>query len=199
MITAVEASQLDLRPAVRAALSGRTAERGLPAPSIDGVQPVVITGPITARPGGPVIVAVDDDAHPGVLLRYGWDLANHLGVALRAVYVWTDCRPPECAHHRTCHRDLADAERLLATLLDEHLPQDAAGRIEREVVRDSDVGPALASISSSASLLVVASCSDEPGKARGSLGSSARTLLGSTACPLVVVPHDVPPMPPARW
>jgi hypothetical protein len=69
---------------------------------------------------------------------------RNLDVPMRVVYVWTDCRFPDCAHHRTCHRDLADAERLLAVLFDEHLPPEAAGRIEREVVRAADSGEALA-------------------------------------------------------
>jgi len=199
VITAVETPQLDLRPAVRAALNGRPGQRGMPPPSLHAVQPVVVTGPVTAPQGGPVVVAVDADAHPGVLQRYGWQLSSHLGVPLRVVYVWTDCRPPDCAHHRTCHPDLADAERLLAALLKEYLPLEAVGCIEREVLHEADPAEALQAISSVGSLLVLGSSSDQPGSNRGTLGSTARSLVGRTACPLILVPYGVARLQPAPW
>jgi nucleotide-binding universal stress UspA family protein len=124
----------------------------------------------------------------GPVLRRGRRLAARLGVPLRAAYVWSDCRPPECAHHRRCHRDLDEACRLLTALIEDQLPVDAARQVERDVVHATDPANALLSLSASASLLVVSSSSDSP---RGSsdLGGTTRRLLGRTGCPVMVVPR----------
>jgi len=151
-------------------------------------EPVVVPGTHPPASAGPVVVALDDDGNAGPLLRHGHRLAARLGVPLRAAYVWSDCRPPECAHHRRCHRDLDEACRLLTTLIEDHLPVDAARQIERDVVHATDPAQALVTLSASASMLVVGSSSDSP---RGSsdLGGTTRRLLGRTGCPVMVVPR----------
>src|SRR4029453_14794388 len=79
----------------------------LPGPDDAGGHPVVVRDQRSRVRAGPVIVAPDDDDNAGPLLCHGLTLATRLGVPLRAVYVWSDCRPPDCVHHRCCHRDLA--------------------------------------------------------------------------------------------
>ena len=205
MRSAVLAPEFDVHPAVRAVLGTSPGPGDAPVPArrtigrdAPDLHPLIVRS-AGSRPGvGPVIVAVDSDRHPGVLLRYGWTVAERLGVPLRVVYVWTDCRPPDCPHHRTCHRDLWDADRLLSTLLDEHLPADAQGHVEREVLHGTEAAPALAALSADAALLVVASSSDRPG-ARGTLGTTTRTLIGRTLCPLAVVPYDAAPVDRPGW
>jgi nucleotide-binding universal stress UspA family protein len=67
------------------------------------------------------------------------------------------------------------------------------------VVHGADAGEALRAISAVASLLVVGSSSDQPVPARGALGSTARSLVGHTSCPLVLAPYEVARVLPARW
>lgn len=148
--------------------------------------------------GGPVIVALDDDDNVAVLLRHGRPAAARLGVALRVAYVWSDCRPPDCAHHRCCHRDLAEAKRLLTALLDEHLTVEAAQQVERDVIHDTDPGPALTALSSNASLIVVGSSSHRP-TTGDVLGATTRALLGRTGCPVLVVPHHRSSVTSGSW
>jgi nucleotide-binding universal stress UspA family protein len=147
-------------------------------------EPVFVRG--THPPtGGPVLVAVDDDDNAGAVLRYGHGLAARLGVSLRVAYVWSDCRPPDCAHHRHCHRQLAEADQLLSALIAEHLATAEAEQVERDVLHDADPADALVALSASASILVVGSASSGPVV----LGATTRTVLGRTRCPVVVVPH----------
>ncbi|MCU7730998.1 universal stress protein [Actinoplanes sp. KI2] len=154
--------------------------------------PVVVPGSRQRASAGPVVVALDDDGNARTLLRHGRHLAARLRVPLRAAYVWSDCRPPECAHHRRCHRDLGEACRLLTALIDDHLPADAAGQVERDVVHAVDPAAALVTLSASASMLVVGSSSDCP-RDSAELGGTTRRLLGRTRCPVMVVPRATGP------
>jgi len=154
-------------------------------------KPVVIAGTRPRTSTGPVVVALDDDGNAGALLRHGSRVAARLGVPLRAAYVWSDCRPPDCTHHRRCHRDLDGACRLLTALLQEHLSVDAAGEVERDVVHATDPAKALVTISAAASVLVVGSSSDSP-PGSSDLGGTTRRLLGRTGCPVMVVPRAAP-------
>lgn len=158
------------------------------------------TATLTRRPGAeelnvprtptgakPVVVAVDDDDNAGTLLRHGREVAGRLGVPLRVTYVWSDCRPPYCLHHRRCHRDIGEAVRLLNALVDEHLTGPGPS-VERDVIHDADPAAALAGISAGASLLVIGSASDHQASA-DELGETARALLGRIGCPVAVIPH----------
>ena len=81
---------------------------------------------------------------------------------------------------------------MVTGLLDEHLSEDVAGQVERDVVHATDPAGALVMLSASASMLVVASSSDHQcGTPR--LGGTTRRLLGSTRCPVMVVPRGAPP------
>jgi nucleotide-binding universal stress UspA family protein len=152
-------------------------------------QPVVFPGESPDAGTGPVVVALDDDGNAGVVLEQARAMATRLGVALRATYVWTDCRPPDCPHHRRCHRDLGEASQLLTELLDEHLAIDDAAAIERDVVHGADLAEALAALGDAASVLVVGASADGP-KTDDELGGTARALIGRTRCPVVVVPRQ---------
>lgn len=151
-------------------------------------HPLVVRGTHALTHRGPVMVALDDDGNAGMLLRHGYEVAARLGVAMRVVHVWSDCRPPDCPHHRRCHRDLGQADRLLAALLDEHLPIEAARRIERDVLHAPDPAEALVALAASASALIVGSSSDRP-TGGGTLGTTTRAVLGRTRCPVLVVPY----------
>ncbi|MCM4085172.1 universal stress protein [Paractinoplanes hotanensis] len=133
----------------------------------------------------PVLVAVDDDDNAGSLLRRGREEADRLGVPLRATHIWSHCRPPNCSHHRRCHRDLSEASRLLNTLLDENLA-DAGPPVERDVLHDDDPARALIELSAKASLLVIGASSDNRAPA-GALGETCRALMRDARCPLAVV------------
>jgi nucleotide-binding universal stress UspA family protein len=158
------------------------------APSGVVDHPVTVTGRALGDRTGPVVVALDDDGNPGALLRHGWSIATALGVPLRATYVWSDCRPPDCDHHRCCHRDLDGASRLLTALLDANLTVDAALRVERDVLHAADPAEALIALSRRASTLVVGASSHRPTPV-ARLGATTRRLLGRTWCPLIVLPH----------
>ncbi|MDY7088229.1 MAG: universal stress protein [Actinomycetota bacterium] len=130
---------------------------------------------------GPVLVAVDDEANAAVLLSRGHDAAVRLGVALRVVHIWSRCRPPDCSHHRRCHRDMEGANRFSRRLLDEHLPE-ATAPVEREVVHDENPASALVALSVGASLLFIGA--EAAGEA---VGETTRALLDRAACPVTVV------------
>jgi nucleotide-binding universal stress UspA family protein len=153
-----------------------------------GPDPIVVPGTDSPAGDGPVLVALDDDDNAGALLRRGCGLAARLGVVVRVAYVWSDCRPPDCAHHRCCHRDLAEAGRLLSGLLDEHLTVEESRRVERDVLHSADPAETLIALSAFASMLVVGSSSDRPGTA-AALGATTRAILGRTRCPVMVVPY----------
>lgn len=135
---------------------------------------------------GPVVVAVDDDENAAAVLRSGAALATGMGVALRAVYIWSDCRPPDCPHHRRCHRDLGEASRLLSELLAGQ-PADGGLEVERNVLHDGDPAAALVSVSSAASCLVLGASSDHLRRGDG-FGRTTRSVLERAACPVIVVP-----------
>ena len=97
-------------------------------------------------------------------------------------------RPPECAHHRHCHRDLAEAHRLLSALLDEHLTAETTRQVEQDILHADDPAEALVALSATASILVVGASSDCP-TSPTALGATTRAVLGRTRCPVVVVPH----------
>ena len=151
-------------------------------------SPVVIRADRPQNTSGPVLVALDDDENPAALTAYGLAEARRRGVALRTVYIWTDCRPPECDHHLACHRDLGEAARLLATIVDEHLRDDEVNDVERDVLHYADPVQALAALSASASLLIVGASSRRP-ESGVLLGDTTRELVARTRCPLAVVPH----------
>jgi nucleotide-binding universal stress UspA family protein len=150
-------------------------------------RPNLDQGANLAAPSGPVLVAVDDDDNVGSVLQQGCEEARRLGVALRVAYVWSYCRPPDCPHHRRCHRDLGEASRLLNTLLDEHLTEPGPA-VERDVLHDDDPASALVELSAGASLLIIGSSSDTP-RAEDSLGKTCRVLVGRSRCPVAVVRH----------
>jgi nucleotide-binding universal stress UspA family protein len=162
----------------------------LPLDGIDELEqhPITVPGTAGSARGGPVLAALDDDTNAGAVLRHASGMASRLGVSLRATYVWSDCRPPDCPHHRRCHRDLGEASRLLTELVDRHLSREEAERAERDVLHDGDPVRALTALSAGASMLVVGASSDRPSTA-AALGSTVRALLGATHCPVVVVPH----------
>lgn len=157
-------------------------------PDDPGGNPAIVRGTCPPTGAGPVLVAVDDDDNAGALLRYGCRLAARLGVSLRVAYVWSDCRPPDCTHHRRCHRYLAEAGRVLSELLDEHLAIDEARQVEWDVLHEDDPATALVALSASASMLVVGSSSDRP-PSPAALSATTRAILGRTRCPVVVVPY----------
>jgi len=169
-------------------IPSRTGSDPLPSTQPIGPEPFVVSGTHPPTAAGPVLVALDDDDNAGVLLQHGGSLAERLGVALRVTYVWSDCRPPECTHHRCCHRDLAEADRLLSGLLDEHLTSEHAVQVERDVLHHGDPAEALIVLSAPASMLVVGSSSDRPASP-ATLGATTRAILGRTRCPVMVVPH----------
>jgi len=142
-----------------------------------GPKPIVVSGTHPPAAAGPVLVALDDDDNAGALLRHGHRLAAQLGVALRAAYVWSDC-----------HHDLAEADRFLCGLLEEHLTVDQARYVERDVIHHGDPAEALIALSTSPSRLVVGSSSGSPGSC-STLGATTWAILGRTRCPVVVVPH----------
>jgi len=159
----------------------------LPGAAETAGRPIVVPGTEPAPVARPVLVAVDDDDNAGALLQQASVMAEQLGVPLRAAYVWSDCRAPDCEHHRRCHRDLGEADRMLTGLLDEHLTTPPPP-IEREVLHAEDPVEALVDLSAAASMLVVGSSSDRPVPG-DALGGTTRRLLGRTVCPVVVVPH----------
>jgi nucleotide-binding universal stress UspA family protein len=161
-----------------------------PFPALDDVaeEAIVVPGTRTPTGRGPVVAAVDDDGNVDAVLRHANATAARLGVPLRVAYVWSDCRPPECPHHRRCHRDLGEATRLLAELVDERLTESEAEQVERDVVHHPDPPEALVALSATASLLVVGAASHRPGPG-DALGDTTRSLVGRTRCPVAVVPH----------
>ncbi|MET8148904.1 universal stress protein [Actinoplanes sp. NPDC049668] len=145
--------------------------------------PVLVSG--TAKSSaGPVVAAVDDDDNPGDILRYAAAQARRLGVPLRVVHVW--------AGRRNRHDTISDADRLLSAVLYDHLTPDQAAAAEREIRHDDDVVRALTALSAGAALLVIAA-RRRPTTGSGPLGSTARALLGSTACPVAVLPPNAEP------
>lgn len=161
-------------------------------------RPLVVRGTHELTHRGPVMVALDDDGNAGMLLRHGYEVAARLGVAMRVVHVWSDCRPPDCSHHRRCHRDLVEADRLLAALLGEQLPIETARSIERDVLHAPDPAEALVALAASASTLIIGSSSDRP-TGGGVLGNTTRAVLGRTRCPVLVVPYHRLSATGVRW
>jgi nucleotide-binding universal stress UspA family protein len=151
-------------------------------------SPVVIHADRPHNTSGPILVALDDDENPAALAAYGLAEALRRGVALRTVYIWTDCRPPACDHHLACHRNLEEASRLLSVIVDEHLTGGEANDIERDVLHYADPVQALVELSASASLLIVGASSRRPGPGV-LLGDTTRALVARARCPLAVVPH----------
>jgi nucleotide-binding universal stress UspA family protein len=175
---------------VAAATASVTVAEAVPGGS---AEPVVVHVERRSEPSGPVLVALDDDANSAALTAYGLAEAARRGVALRTVYVWTDCRPPDCDHHCACHSDLSDAAQLLADIIEENLSTAELDEVERDVLHDIDPGSALSALSASASLLVVGASSRQ--RPRGLLGETTRRLLADTRCPLAVVPTAPPGFP----
>jgi nucleotide-binding universal stress UspA family protein len=155
----------------------------LPAFATPGVTLVRGSGRHPER--APVVAAIDDDTNPGPVLRYAAAAAHRLGVPLRVVHVWTGRDTPRGPRTNRYDR-MGDADRLLSTVLYDHLTQDEAERAEREILHDRDAGHALVVLSSQSSLMVVAARTDRTGD--GPFGETARALIGRTACPLAVLP-----------
>ncbi|BFU44512.1 universal stress protein [Krasilnikovia sp. MM14-A1004] len=155
--------------------------------------PVLVYGPAPPTAGRAVVAAVDDDTCPGCVIAYAAAEAHRQGVPLRAVYAWTETGATVAGGYRlTRHDRISDADRLLASILYDHLPADAADEVERQILHDTDPAHALVSLSREASLLVVAAGSHHAGEV---LGHIPRALLGRTACPLAVVPTGGPRAP----
>ncbi len=150
------------------------------------VHPVVVSGPARSRDGLFGAAAVDDDPQAGRILRCAAGRARELGVPLRVVHVWTDRgeaaeRPPWCR-----------ADHMVTCALYDHLPQEEAGAAEREILHDLAAGPALAALSTSAAVMVVAARGG-PSPGGEPLGGTVRSLLGRTACPLAILPAPEEP------
>lgn len=175
---------------VAAAIRRRIADRSpdvtvTRAPAPAATVPVVVDGSAPARRPTVVAAAVDDDGNPERILTFAAAKARELGVPLRVVHVWTGDGSPGGV--RMCRHDrISDADRLLTTILYDHLPPEEAAEAEREIVHDADPVHALAQVSAQAALLVVAARSDPAGG--GPLGDTVRELVGRTACPLAVLP-----------
>jgi universal stress protein family protein len=157
-------------------------------PDPDGrAAPAVLVSGAGPEPHEAVVAAaVDDDASPGRVVRCAAEQARRAGTPLRVVHVWTGRpRPGPCPHIRRGD-DFSDADRLLSAVLYDNLPQDQAGRAEREILHDPEAVPALIALSTHAALIVVAAAS-WPSGAGGPLGETVRALAGRTACPLAVL------------
>ncbi len=121
------------------------------------------------------------------LAAYGARQAARLGATLRAVHVWTESSAMVSRRRLDRHDRITDADRLLADVLDEHLP---GARYERQVLHDRDPARALAELSRTGSLLIVGARSRAPAR-DDVLGTTTAALLGRTACPLAVLPHPL--------
>ena len=137
---------------------------------------VVVAGTSAVRRDAVVVAAIDDDGTAGRIIRYALAEARRAGVPLRVVHVWTG---PQDRHDR-----ISDSDHFLSCVLGDHLgPQDA---VEREILHDREPATALLARSQEATLLVVAASSHTP--AGSLLGSTVRSLIGATSCPLAIVP-----------
>jgi hypothetical protein len=152
----------------------------LPKPA----APVRVPGTGHVPLGGAVAAAVDDDASADIVVKYASAEARRLGVPVRVVHVWTGSGTSAAGARLLRHDRMCDADHLLATVLYETLPPAEADIAEREILHDPDPVRALAALSTSLSLLVVASAAAR----HGVPGHTADGLVGRTACPLVVVP-----------
>jgi hypothetical protein len=140
---------------------------------------------------GAVVAAVDDDANPPSVLAYAAAEARRRRVALRVVHVWTESGPPAAGLPMCRHDGMADADRLLSTVLYDHLPADEAAA-ERQILNDEDPVAALLALTAHASLLVVGANSSWPPTRPAALGETVRALVGRTGCPLAVLPASAP-------
>ena len=141
---------------------------------------VVVAGTSAVRRDAIVVAAVDDDGNPGRIISCALAEARRTGVPLRVVHVWTG---------RQDQRDrISDADRLLSHVLGDHLgPEDA---VEREILHDREPAAALLALSQEVTLLVVAASSRAPSGPL--LGGTVRSLIGTTSCPLAIVPATCP-------
>jgi K+-sensing histidine kinase KdpD len=137
---------------------------------------------------GVVIAAIDDDDNAGQVVAYARARSAQLRVPLRLVHVWTEARP---------HR-IADADRLLSTVLTEHLRADEVDAAERQILHDRDPAHALAALSRRAALLVVGANSGAEGAATLP-GDTTGRLAGHTGCPLVILPAARHNATSGRW
>jgi hypothetical protein len=176
--------------------------RATPAVLVSGTGPeprgtVPVSGARPEAHEAVVAAAVDDDASPGRVVRCAAEQARRAGMPLRVVHVWTGRpRPGPCPHIRHGD-DFSDADRLLSAVLYDNLPEDQAGRAEREILHDPEAVPALVTLSTHAALIVVAAAS-WPSGTGGPLGETVRALAGRTACPLAVLAPEGPAARPAR-
>lgn len=174
-------------PARLRASDGEIPLLGTPWADPDGRStPVVVIGGTDPAPGRPVVAAVDDDACTSRVVRYAAEQARRLAVPLRVVHVWTGRDRATPCPRSTYHDGASNADRLLSAVLYDHLPAAEADAAEREIRHDSETVPALAALSATASLVVVAACSRPP-SAGEPLGDTVRALVGRTACPLAVL------------
>jgi hypothetical protein len=150
--------------------------------------PVLVCGPAPVRRHGAVAAAVDDEAGPGTIVRYAGSQARRLDVALRAVHVWTGRQMSAAGVRAPGQDEVSDADRLLAAALYRDLPDAEAGDAERQILHDADPVRALVALSAGLSLLVVGARTAGATTGCDVLGSTARGLLGRTACPLAVLP-----------
>ena len=149
-----------------------------------GACPVLVVRGNRAN-DGPVVVGIDGSRASAAVLAFAAAAADCLGVPLRVVHVWTGRDTPRGPRTNRYDR-MGDADRLLSTVLYDHLTQDEAERAEREILHDRDAGHALVVLSSQSSLMVVAARTDRTGD--GPFGETTRALIGRTACPLAVLP-----------
>jgi nucleotide-binding universal stress UspA family protein len=138
-----------------------------------------------ASPAGPVLVALDDDANTDPLVGYAVGEADRLRVPLRVVHVCTEATTTAQRRWTTRQDRMPDADRLLACALYRHAT-GAEVPVERQILHDREPAAALAELSRSAAMLVVAATSGAVADAP--LGETTAALLGRTACPLVVLP-----------
>jgi hypothetical protein len=160
---------------------------------------VVVGVPTRGIGGAAVAAAVDEDGNTGRIITYAADAAHRLHAPLRVVHVWTG-RTATSGVLMAQHDSMSDADRLLSTIVYDHLPAEEVAATERAILHDDDPGRALVGLSARTSLMVIAARSG-PGTTRDPLGATVRALLGRTACPLAVLPAVEGPerMASARW
>jgi hypothetical protein len=160
---------------------------------------VVVGVPSLGIAGAAVAAAVDEDGNTSRIISYAAAAAHRLRAPLRVVHVWTGGTAIGGVSMAQ-HDRMSDADRLLSTIVYDHLPAEEAAATERAILHDNDPGRALVGLSAGTSLMVIAARSG-PSTTGDRLGATVRALIGRTACPLAVLPAVEGPerFASARW
>jgi nucleotide-binding universal stress UspA family protein len=156
--------------------------------------PVIAVPPVwvSESPGTRVIVAVDSDSGPDVVLEHGFEAARLSGAELTILHAWMAPEPYESRFdtwHADSWREAAAASLHVQTAGIRAAYPDV---VTREVATYGTAGDAIADLTTGVDLLVV-------GRHRGDhphfprLGSIASHALHSGRCPLEIVPVPEPP------